>query len=105
MENHTLALAILVTCLGFVVASSHADEFEEVEQQFRSQLDARINEQLSEVAHRALDEQIQALSVARTATEARAASRPTESAPDASQIAAAIVAQKPIDPQLARKTP
>jgi hypothetical protein len=101
MENHTLALAILVTCLGFVSASGHADEFEKVDQLFQSRLDARTNEQLSVVAHQALDEQIQALRVARTATEARVASRPTESAPDASRTAAA----DPINPQLARKIP
>jgi hypothetical protein len=100
MENHTLALAILVTCLGFVSASGHADEFEKVDQLFQSRLDARTNEQLSEVAHQALDEQIQALRVPRTAA-ARVASRPTESAPDASRTAAA----DPINPQLAHKIP
>lgn len=81
MRRHPLALVAIVLCLGCVTADSRADEFEQVEERFQTRLDARTNDQLSQMAQLALQEQIQVLRARET--EAQLANRPQSARPAA----------------------
>jgi hypothetical protein len=114
MRNHSLVLIALAVGLGFAGVASATDEFERVEQRFQSQLDSRTDDQLSQMAHQALEEQIQALAAGSEGGEARLAGSPARSASEPANatrrvarsttgaVAAHEFARKPASPQVDR---